>query len=589
MPKQEARTAGCPGRPVRPRTAGLAGSRTRAQIRLLWLLLLTLALGLAASDAGALGVKQYCFMVRMRDGTRLATDVYLPRLPRRCRWPVILVRTPYGKHKITKREARFVCRQGCGLAVQDVRGRYCSEGTDVTFSPGLPSEGREDDAVPNGLPGQGTDGHDSIRWLARQGWCNGRAATWGPSAMGIAQNLLAPNAPKALKAQHVMMAFSDMYSQAAYQGGAFRKALIDGWFEEHRFGAAGLRAVRAHPRYDEFWQQLNAERRAAEVDVPAVFWGGWYDAFLQGTINSFVTIHNQGGPRARGRCRLILGPWAHKDIERLVDPRNAGCWPRAGDPFRFFEYWLKGCRNGVPCDQPVHYYVMGARCEPGALGNFWRIAASWPPPSRPSEFYLHADGSLRDVPPGTAEGQLTYRYDPDHPVPTVGGQNLNLPQGPKDQRKVESRPDVLVFSTDRLSRPLEVSGRIRARLYVSSDRPDTDFTVKLTDVYPDGRSMLVADGILRARFRESFEREDFLEPGKVYELTVDLWSTSIIFNRGHRIRVAVSSSNAPRFEPNPNTGGSWNDGQPPQIATNTVHLSSQHPSHVVLPVYAPEQ
>jgi putative CocE/NonD family hydrolase len=487
---------------------------------------------------------------------------------------VILVRTPYGRHQITKLQSRLVCRRGCGLVVQDVRGRFGSEGTDVTFLPG-------------NLASQRTDGHDTVRWLARQSWCDGNVGTWGPSAMGIAQNLLAPGAPKALRAQHVMMAFSDMYSQAAYQGGAFRQALIEGWFGEHGFGGAGLQLIRAHPCYDAFWARLNPETQAGEVHAPGVFWGGWYDVFLQGTINSFVTIHYQGGPPARGRCRLILGPWCHDDIRQLADPRCAGCWPRAGDAFRFFAYWLQGACNGVPCDKPVHYYVMGDRCDRSAPGNFWRSAENWPPPAQSTRFYLHADGALRRTAPEGPDAELSYRYDPHDPVPTLGGQNLYLAQGPVDQRPVESRPDVLVFTTDALTQPLEVSGRIVAKLYVSSDCPDTDFTAKLSDVYPDGRSMLVCDGILRARFHESFEREEFLEPGKVYELTVDLWSTSIIFNKGHRIRVDVSSSNAPRFEPNPNSGGSYGDGQPPRIATNTLHLSSRHPSHVILPVYQP--
>lgn len=555
---------------TRPRRVWKCSS---AKIRLMRLGLLTLALSLAVSDALALGVKQFHFMVRMRDGTRLATDVYLPRLPRRP-YPVVLVRTPYGRNQITKRQARFVCRRGYGLAIQDIRGRYGSAAADATLGPG-------------DVPGQKTDGHDSIRWLARQCWCDGNVGTWGPSAMGFAQNFLAPGAPKALKAQHVMMAFSNMYAQAAYQGGALRKALVEGWLTENSFDASNLETARAHPRYDDFWAQLNPETQAHQVNAPAVFWGGWHDVFLQGTINSFVTIHNRGGPRARGRCRLILGPWSHQDVVRLADPRYADCWPRAGNPFRFFEYWLKGCRNGVPCDKPVHYYVMGDRSDRSAPGNFWRSAESWPPPSRPTNFYLHADGGLRGAAPGTPEGGLSYKYDPNRPVPTVGGQNLNLAQGPRDQRRVESRPDVLLFTTEVLGEPLEVSGRISARLYVSSDCPDTDFTVKLTDVYPDGRSMLLCDGILRARYRESFEREDLLEPGKVYELSIDLWSTSVIFNQGHRIRVAVSSSNAPRFEPNLNTGGSWGDGQEARIATNTIHLSAEHPSHVILPVYEP--
>ena len=251
---------------------------------------------------------------------------------------------------------------------------------------------------------------------------------------------------------------------------------------------------------------------------------------------------------------------------------------------RFFAHWLKDEKNGVPDDKPVHYYVMGDPEDPKAPGNFWRAADNWPPPSKPTHFYFHLDGSLARALP-TEDGNRTYKYDPHDPVPTVGGQNLNIPKGPMDQRKVESRPDVLLFTTDTLPEPIEVTGRIRARLYIESDCPDTDFTVKLTDVYPDGRSMLVTDGILRARFREGFTNEVFMEPGKVYELTVDLWSTSIIFNRGHKIRVAISSSNDPRFDPNPNTGKPFRADKETRVATNTLHLSRKHPSHVILPMY----
>lgn len=560
-----------------------SGDRRLIGVRSIWLTAVTLTVLLTASNAlAARGVKKFCCMVRMRDGTRLATDVYLPRFPRRP-YPVILIRTPYGKHEIAKRQARFVCRRGCALVVQDMRGRYGSGGSDALV---FHSDGWAGNR----------DGHDTIRWIARQGWCNGNIGTWGPSAMGVVQNMLAPDAPKALKAQHVMMAFSNMYTQAAYQGGALRKALVEGWLREHGFSGENLQAVLAHPKYDQQWAELNPEAQAHRVNAPAVFWGGWHDAFLQGTINSFLTVHNQGGPRARGKCRLILGPWDHGDIQRLADPRCAGCWPRAGDAFRFFDYWLRGVCNGVPWDKAVHYYVMGDSCDPTAPGNRWRSADNWPPPSQPTKFYFHTDGTLRNTPASDPGGKLVYKYDPSNPVPTLGGQNLNLAKGPRDQRPVESRPDVLLFTSDPLTEAVEVTGHVFAVLYVSSDSPDTDFTVKLTDVYPDGRSMLLSDGILRARFRESFEREDFLEPGKVYPLNVDLWSTAVVLNKGHRIRVAVSSSNAPRFEPNPNTG------RPPgqsvvgtrrvpsalgetRIATNTLHLSKQHPSHIILPVY----
>jgi uncharacterized protein len=393
--------------------------------------------------------------------------------------------------------------------------------------------------------------------------------------------MLAPEAPPALRANHVMMAFSDMYSQAAYQGGALRKSLVECWLQEHHYAPVNLQTVLAHPRYDEFWAQLNTEPQAERVNVPGVFWGGWYDAFLQGTINSFVTVHNQGGPAARGKCRLIIGPWNHHDAEWLVKPEAAGASPRTTDPLRFFEYWLQGAGNGVPCDAPVYYYVMGDGC---GAGNFWRSCGNWPPPATATDYYLHTDGTLRPEPPGIADASRSFPFDPRNPVPTVGGLNMYGSWGPMDQRGVETRDDVLLFTSEPLLRSVEVTGPVSVDLFISSDAPDTDFTAKLTDVYPDGRSILLCDGILRARFREWFDHDALLEPGTVYRLKIDLWSTSVVFNRGHRIRVAISSSNCPRFQPNPNTGRLPSEDPQTRIATNTVHLSPEHPSHIILPM-----
>jgi putative CocE/NonD family hydrolase len=229
---------------------------------------------------------------------------------------------------------------------------------------------------------------------------------------------------------------------------------------------------------------------------------------------------------------------------------------------------------------------MGDPTDKTAPGNCWRSADNWPPPAPLTPFYFHSPNTLVANQVPTGDASKSYVYDPKNPVPTIGGQNLFASKGPLDQRKVETRSDVLVFSTDALTAPVEVTGRISAKLFVSSDCPDTDFTVKLTDVYPDGRSMLVTDGIRRARFRRTFEHEDFLEPGKVYELDVDLWSTSLVFNKGHRIRVAVSSSNAPRFDPNPNTGHAFRADKETRVAANTLHLSAKYPSHILLPTPA---
>lgn len=523
-------------------------------------------------DVAALGAEETMIqptlhMVAMRDGTRLATDVYLPpegKPP----YPVVLMRTPYGRGSC-RGEAQQFCRYGYVMVAQDIRGRGQSEGHHAII-------------FHNGGWGKRRDGHDTLLWIALQTWCNGKVGTWGGSAVGITQNMLAPGAPEVLKGQVVMGGFSNMYSQGAYQGGVFRKSMFEGWLKETGMTDVNLKTCREHPHYDEFWAEMNPEAQAHRVNTPGFFMGGWYDVFLQGTINSFVSIHNHGGPKARGRCRLTIAPISHGygNSFELKYPPNSKI-PAAARPPRQFDYWLKGENNGAEEDKAVHYYVMGDPTDENAGGNFWRQADNWPPPAEPTPFYFHPNKKLirGSRPDGTKV--LSYRYDPNNPVPTVGGQNLFLPEGPMDQREIESRPDVLLFTTDVLAEPVEVTGRIYAKLYVSSDCPDTDFTVKLTDVYPDGRSMLVTDGILRASLRNSFERPELLQPGQTCELTVDLWSTSLVFNTGHRIRAAISSSNSPRFEPNPNTGGSG----PARVATNKLVISREHTSHILLPIY----
>lgn len=568
-----------------------------------WVLLL----GVVLSSVAALAAKKpkiqpKLYMVPMRDGTKLATDVYLPpdgQPP----YPVILMRTPYGRGGAKPKSQELFWRSYV-LVSQDIRGRGLSEGHhSIIFH--------------NGGWGKRRDGHDTLRWIASQPWCNGKVATTGGSALGITQNMLAPDAPNVLKGQIVSVAFSNMYTQAVYQGGAWRQSLMGGWLKLTGMVDVNLKTFHDHPNYDEFWAELNPEAQAHRVNAPGVFIGGWYDIFLQGTINSFVAIHNHGGPNARARCRLIIGPIAHGAFNELKYPSNSRM-PPAAEEFRLFDYWLQGQNNGVQNDKAVHYYVMGDPTDEDAPGNFWREADNWPPPADLTAFYFHPNRKLvRGVPPDGAQA-ISYRYDPNNPVPTVGGQNLLLPKGPMDQRKIESRPDVLLFTTDVLVEPVEVTGRIFAKLYVSSDCSDTDFTVKLTDVYPDGRSMLVTDGILCARFCDSFKQPKSLQASQIYRLTVDLWSTSLVFNKGHRIRVAVSSSNSPRFEPNPNTGvmemsrlksGLSSDLDypatsltyvsaeaksqttpqrgivSPRIAKNTLHLSNKHPSHILLPIY----
>jgi predicted acyl esterase len=541
-------------------------ARTSGTVFALWSFLFLPPL-LYADETAKSPVKD--FMVPMADGIELATTVYLPagKPP----FPVIVARTPYNKD-ILQGEATKFCQNGYAFVAQDLRGRFKSKGHHAII---FHNDGWT----------KPRDGQDTLKWIAAQPWCNGKIGSTGGSALGITQNMTAPAAPDALKAQFVVVALSDMYRQGAYQGGAFRTGLLENWLKATGMTDGNLQTFVAHPKYDDFWRELNPEAQASRVHAPAVSFGGWYDIFLQGTINSFVTIHNQGGDDAQGRCRLILVPLGHGTMTELKYPANAGQLPKCGNAVAWFDSVLKGTVNGIADEKPVHYYVMGDPTDKEAPGNYWRSADSWPPAAAVTPFYLHPGGKLLALVTPQGVSSKSYRYDPVHPVPTVGGAELGAEIGPKDQRKVESRDDILLFSTDVLAEPMEVTGRITAKLYVSSDCPDTDFTVKLTDVYPDGRSMLVTDGILRARFRKSFEEETFLEPGKVYELAIDLWSTSLVFNKGHKIRVAVSSSNAPRFDPNPNTGHAFRTDKETRVATNTVYFSAKYPSSLLLPIY----
>jgi uncharacterized protein len=510
-------------------------------------------------------------MVAMGDGVKLATDVYLPG-DGTGKYPVVVARTPYDKSKGGPAIAANAGRRGYALVVQDLRGRFKSEGHPAII-------------FGNDGLGEHQDGPDTLKWIAKQPWCDGKIGSWGGSALGITQNMAAPGAPDELKAQFVSVAFSDYYSQGAYQGGAFRTQLIERWLRGNGLIEKNLDTFVAHPSYDDFWKKLNSETQAGRVRAPAAYQGGWYDIFLQGTINSFVATHYKGGEGAKGKCRLVIGPVGHGTFTELKYPANATKGPVCADAFAWFDHTLLGKENAVAKEKAVHYYVMGDPTDPKAPGNYWRHADDWPPPSKSTAFYFHSDNALVWGQPPKGDDRKTYTYDPKDPVPNVGGQELGVPLGPMDQRKVEKRADVLLFTTDELKEPVEVTGRITAKLFISSDCPDTDFTVKLCDVYPDGRSMLVTDGILRARYHKSFEKESLLEPGQVYELNVDLWSTSLVFNKGHRIRIAVSSSNAPRFEANPNTGRAFRADKETRAAKNTVHLSAKHPSHVVLPVY----
>lgn len=509
-------------------------------------------------------------MVLMRDGTRLATDLFLPAGAGP--FPTILIRTPYNKDAGAGLGAEGV-RRGYAVVIQDTRGRFASEGSNLPFY------------------GDGWDpywdGFDTVAWLREQPWHNGKLGTWGGSAVGITQLLLAGAGTPGVTAQHITVGAPDLY-EGIYPGGVFKKSMIEDWLRLSKFSSNALPFWVSHPVRDAYWRARELEGRYALANAPAVHIGGWFDIFAQGTLDSFTGYQEHGGPRARGRQKLLMGPWTHGVLQDkagdLTFPNGKKPPTDFHDTWKWFAHHLNGETNGVDTQPAIAYYVMGDTSDPTAPGNVWRTADRWPPvAARPTRFYLHEDRTLSRQPPGKA-APIAYTYDPNNPAPTLGGLQLTIPAGPKDQRPLEQRADVLVFTGEPLAAPLEVTGRVRVRLWASSDGPDTDFFARLCDVYPDGRVFNLCEGQIRARLRKSDTKEQLLKPGKVEPFDLDLWSTSVIFNRGHRVRLHVTSSSAPGYDPNPNTGEPFRASDRTRVARNTVYMDARRPSHLLLPV-----
>ncbi len=512
-------------------------------------------------------------LIPMRDGKRLATDIYKPQGDGP--FPVVLSRTPYSRVKNGGGKEGFT-RAGFAFVVQDMRGRFDSEGENLPF-------------VGCGW-GEHQDGADTLAWLRRQPWCDGSVGTIGGSAGGITQNLLAGAVPEGLKAQVISVAAANMYLDASYIGGAFRKADVENWLTGNKFDPQALEIMHAHPRYDEYWRTLDTSTKFASMTAPAIHVGGWFDMFAQATLDEFVGRQHAGAAGARGAQKLIMGPWTHgigqMPVGELRFPDATRTPPRY-DAGRWFAHYLCGEENGVEKEPAVAYYVMGDARSPGAPGNAWRFADDWPVPATESAAYFTGEGGLTLAKPAAAgEAFRAFTFDPANPCPTVGGNNLTLQRGPMDQSRIEGRPDVLLFTSEPLREPLEVTGRVKAAVFVSSSAADTDLSVRLCDVYPDGKSYLIAEGMLRLRHRRSLEKPEPLTPGKVEEVTVDCWSTSIIFNKGHRIRAAVTSSNYPRFDVNPGTGEPWSDAGAKLSQTNRIYCGAARPSRLLLPIVA---
>ena len=543
--------------------------KTRHGFRLALFLLFAVSPCVLGAEQAAPGLECTTVMVPMRDGVRLVTDIYLPGGESPC--PVVLVRSVYGRGFGPTWGPTWL-NMSMAFVVQDCRGRGDSEGKDMGF-------------LADGW-GRDQDGDDTVAWLRAQPWCDGKIGTFGLSALGIVQILAAPSTPW-ITCQGIGVAPASFYGRLSYQGGAFRKEMMEGWLKGQKLPHV-LELWKSHPTYDEFWRGYDAIAAADRVTAPGVHVGGWWDCFGQGTLEAFMSRQHEGAPGARGNQKLIMGPWLHGPVKKPGDvtmPDNFDDVEFNSYIERFFRYWMLGEQNGIMGEPAVQYYTVGDLADPEAPGNEWRTAGGWPPfPTEATPYYLSPDGSLGAETLPAAPGGLTFAYDPANPAPTLGGATL-FESGIFDQRPVSERPDVLKFATPPLEAPLEITGRVKVRLYVSTDAKDTDFTAKLVDIYPDGREILMLDGIRRLKFRHGFEQPDYLAPGEIAEVEIDLWSISLIFNTGHRIGLHVSSSNCPRFEVNPNTGADFPVmGEPMPVAHNTVYMGVRHPSALILPV-----
>ena len=585
-------------------------------------------------------------MIPMRDGVRLAADIYRPAKggkPAEGRFPTVLTRTPYNKGHGNSAEGKYYAARGYVVVTNDVRGRFASEGSWRMMA---------DDP---------RDGYDVVEWIARQDWSDGKVGTFGTSYPGGTQHALAEAGPPHLTTSVPIDALSNCGVAGMRHGGAFELRFMNWIFNQGASDSkpaladpalraalkenarrirqhvdalpflAGNTPLRVVPEYESwlaealrsgpespFWKirGMSVVDHVAEyADIPVLHVTGWYDSWTrQVTMNYEALSRAKKSPQ-----RLVIGPWVHgaqgSNVAGEVEFTPDAAIDLLGFRLRWYDRWLRGESNGVDDDPPVLIYVMGTgddrKSPQGRLrhGGSWRAERAWPiARARETPYYLRADMTLAPDPPRESESHTTYTFDPRHPVPTIGGNissNANLmTNGGYDQRPrddthaaedrlpLSERRDVLVFRTAPLAEAVEVTGTVVARLWVASTAPDTDFTAKLVDEvppnpdYPLGFDLNIGDSILRARYRESLDRPRLLEPGRVVPIAIPLYPTAHVFKKGHRIRVDISSSNYPRFDVNPNTGEPLGTSRRRVAADNTIYHDAEHPSQVVLPVVA---
>lgn len=614
------------------------------------LVLAVAAASLAAASAAAPDQVDRNIFIATKDGTRLATDLYMPGEPAGAQLPLVLIRTPYGKHHYylayDRQDSivRFLNEHGYAVAVQDKRGRFNSEGVYLVAG------------------GDAEDAYDTIDWLSTRSWSNGRIGTIGCSYEGNVQIYMAQTRHPALKAMIPQASGGGVGSLGGYYrdfstrvGGVVEWVGSVGWFALH--GEKIMPRLPAHLRQDEYnafanltdirrvqtsidfrkawyhlpmkealsaqgmpptdfedhvslaptdpyWRSLPHMTDSYTSDVPALFINSWYDFGTDMTLVEFNHFRQHSvSETARNNQFAIISPHTHCAFERsaaehtIVGEREMGDtrFDYRGTYLTWFDAWLKNdaeARNDIRQWPKLRYFAMGP--------NVWRSASDWPVPGAADvSLFLTSDGRANSL---EGDGRLVrgraaergaaadyFVYDPANPVPSLGGPLCctGTPEpvaGSMDQRPVETRHDVLVYTSAALEQPLNVTGDVRVVLYVSSDAVDTDFTAKLVDVYPDGRAFNVLEGILRARYRQGQDREVWMEPGDVYEMAIPLGPTSNVFLEGHKIRLEVSSSNFPRFERNLNLGGVNVEQVTWAVARNGVHHTAAYPSRLILPV-----
>ncbi len=514
-------------------------------------------------------------LIPMRDGKELTADLYFPSVDNLKECPCVLLRNPSGRKMEPWIQYAALAKEGYVVAVQDTRVAVDTEGKILPYT----SDGW----------GDLQDGYDTVEWLAKSPFTNGKVGSVGFSAPGITQLLMAPSAPPSLKCQYVGVAAASIYDQAVFNGGQLLKNQVEGWLNWHRRSPEVLEFVTDQPFYNDFWQGLDSVKVAEKVKVPAIHYGGWFDPFLDGTINAFVSRQNHGGEGAKGKQKLLIGPWTHhwpltQDLGDFQVPLAGQQPPVDLSAKRWFDHHLKGLDGAIAEEAPVTYFVMGP-FDDHTVGHVWRTAEHWPIHNEESLLYLTADAGLSSS-GDNHTAAFGYAYDPEDPSPTIGGRNLFLKSGPMDQRPVEERGDVLVFTSTPFDEELELTGHLKTELYFASDCHDTDVVVRLTDVYPDGRSILVADGICRLGYAKKQYGNVIGDTSSMpLPVSLDLGATSMVLAKGHSLRISVTSSNYPRFEKNLNLSSEQlKEGAESVIAHNTIYIGKRYPSKVILPV-----